>query len=226
MQVLITVEIISVEIKMYHDSSKWQQKIVGLYLISEIISMTRSNIWKSLGSIMILLTLCLSSYSQDDHEGSLKGVPFKERLFYGGGIGLQFGTLTLIDISPLIGYKITNRIGIGISPTYKYYRYKSYYGNDIDLKTNVFGGSVFARCYLYQGLFAQTEYEYLRYNNNNPISSGKSSSDFWSFFVGGGYSQPIGGRASMYILLLYNLNDTPESPYTNPVVRAGVSLGF
>jgi len=30
----------------------------------------------------------------------------------------------------------------------------------------------------------------------------------------------------MYILLLYNLNDTPESPYTNPVVRAGVSLGF
>lgn len=164
--------------------------------------------------------------AQNNDEGSLKGAPLSERLFFGGGLGLQFGTLTLIDVSPMIGFKLTNRIGIGISPTYKYYRYRNYFGNDLDLKTNVLGGSVFARGYIYSGLFAQTEYEYLNYRYNDPYASGKLSKDIWSLFVGGGYSQPMSERASVYLMILWNLHDTADSPYTNPVIRAGVSVGF
>lgn len=181
--------------------------------------------------VVVIMALCLAMYglpafSQDYEKNSLKGAPLSERLFYGGGIGLQFGDLTLIDLSPMVGYKISNRLGIGISPTYKYYRYRNYFGNDLDLKTNVLGGSVFLRCYIYQGLFAQTEYEYLNYRYNDPNTSGKLAKDIWSLFAGGGYSQPVGGKASVYLMVLWNLHDTADSPYTNPVIRAGLSLGF
>jgi len=181
--------------------------------------------------VIVLLIFCLGAgynhtCAQDDYQGSLKGAPLKERLFYGGGLGLQVGSITLIDVSPMIGYKLSNRIGIGVSPTYKYYHWQDYFGKDLDLKTNVFGGSVFARCYVYQGLFAQSEYEYLRYKYDNPASSGKFTNDIWSLFIGGGYSQPLGGRASMYIMALWNLHDTQDSPYNNPLIRIGMSLGF
>lgn len=180
---------------------------------------------------ILFLTLALAlwgikAFPQNEHEGSLRGAPLSERLFFGGGLGLQFGTLTLIDISPMIGYKLTNRIGIGVSPTYKFYRYRNYFGSDLDLKTNALGGSVFTRCYIYNGLFAQAEYEYLNYRYNDPYASGKLSKDIWSLFLGGGYSQLVGGRASLYLMVLWNLHDTADSPYTNPVVRGGLSLGF
>jgi hypothetical protein len=177
--------------------------------------------------VFIILMLWINrSFAQEQEGQCLKGAPLSERLFFGGGLGLQFGTLTLIDVSPMVGCKLTNRIGIGISPTYKYYRYKNYYGNDLDLRTNILGGSIFARGYIYQGLFAQTEYEYLEYKYNDPYTSGKLIKDIWSLFVGGGYSQPIGGKASLYLMVLWNLHDTADSPYTNPVVRTGLSLGF
>jgi hypothetical protein len=188
-------------------------------------------ITSSIRNLVLVLTFTLlitgiRAFPQNDHEGSLKGAPLSERLFFGGGLGLQFGTLTLIDVSPMIGYKLTNRIGIGVSPTYKYYRYRNYFGSDLDLKTNVLGGSVFTRCYIYNGLFAQAEYEYLNYRYNDPSSSEKLSRDIWSMFLGGGYSQPVGDKASLYLMILWNLHDTADSPYTNPVIRAGLSIGF
>jgi hypothetical protein len=152
----------------------------------------------------------------------------KDRLFWGGNIGLQFGNVTLIDVSPLIGYKINPRIGVGISPTYKYFAYKSYYIDNSDLKTNVFGASIFARAIVYQNLFAHAEYEYLTYNTKENIQASTRiySTDFQSMLIGGGYREPISDRAFMYILLLWNLNETIDSPYTNPIIRAGFSVGF
>jgi hypothetical protein len=49
---------------------------------------------------------------------------------------------------------------------------------------------------------------------------------FNSFFVGGGYNQRIGGNTAMYIMILWNLNDTPNSPYVNPIIRVGFSAGL
>ena len=44
-----------------------------------------------------------------------------------------------------------------------------------------------------------------------------------SVFVGGGYRQPIGNRVAMEFLLLYNINDSYNSPYSNPIFRHGVA---
>jgi len=173
--------------------------------------------------------LCLSFilfsqtlYAQIDGGNTRKENDFKSRLFFGGGLGLQFGSITLIEISPLVGYKVTPKFSIGVSPTYKYYKYNAYYGN---VETNVFGGSIFSRYSIFENVFAHVEYETLFYNIQEP-GYPTSRQQFNSFFVGGGYNQNIGGNSAMYILLLWNLNDTPDSPYVNPIIRVGFSVGF
>ena len=39
---------------------------------------------------------------------------FMDKLFLGGNFGLQFGTVTNIEFSPLVGYHITNRLAGGV----------------------------------------------------------------------------------------------------------------
>lgn len=160
--------------------------------------------------------------AQVNSDNSNPEYDFKSRLFFGGGLGLQFGSMTLIEISPLVGYKVTPKWSLGVSPTYKYYHYNAYYGST---STNVFGGSIFSRYTIFENVFAHVEYETLFYNIQEP-GYPTARLQFNSFFVGGGYNQRIGGNSAMYFLLLWNLNDTPDSPYVNPVIRVGFSVGL
>ena len=162
-----------------------------------------------------------TSRAQEEKKGTIKKLPFGERIFYGGNFGLQFGNYTLVDVSPMIGYRITSRLDAGIGGTYKYYSYKTYSGGS-RLQANIFGGNTFTRFFVFRDVFAYGEYEYLYYKvkDINPYSV-----DYTSLLVGAGYRQPVSERSYMYIMLLWNLNDTPDSPYSNPVIRVGFSIG-
>ncbi len=162
---------------------------------------------------------------------------FGSRIFAGGNVGLQFGSVTLIDISPMIGYRLTENIDVGITFTYKYYNYKDYYyysntNQYFDLKTNIFGGGVFGRYHFTENLFAHAEVEYLDFSidtysiYNNGLVKEKEKIGITSIFIGGGYKQALGENAFLTLLLLYNLNETTNSPYTNPVIRVGFGIGF
>lgn len=179
-----------------------------------------------IGILSILLFLfILPAKGQYTPENQERKPDFKSRLFFGGGLGLQFGSATLIEISPLVGYMVTPKLGIGLSPTYKYYHYNNYYGPSYDLETNVFGGSIFARYSIFQNIFAHVEYESLFYNTSTPIYPSYRE-QFNSFFIGGGYMQNFSQNSGMYIMVLWNLNDTPNSPYINPVIRVGFNVGM
>lgn len=149
----------------------------------------------------------------------------REKIFFGGGFGLQFGNATLIDISPIIGYKVFPRLGMGLGTSYKYYRIKNYYGNDNHLTVNVGGGSLFARYLILDNIFAHAEYEKLIYKTKT-FTSGTDIQVYSSALVGGGYRQMIGDRVSTNFMILWNLNDTPDSPYTNPIIRVGFNVGL
>lgn len=171
------------------------------------------------------MTFSKSLFAQVNSENSAPEYNFKSHLYFGGGFGLQFGYMTLIEVSPLVGYIVTPKFSVGISPTYKYYKYNDLYGKNLDLKTNVWGGSIFTRYSIFENVFAHVEYESLFYNEQVP-GYPEIRKQYNSFFVGGGYNQRIGGNSGMYILLLWNLNDTPDSPYINPIVRVGFSVGL
>ncbi len=185
-----------------------------------------NRIFFKISALFILLFFAGISVSAQnfnrDEEPGFKG-PFSwDRFYFGGGLGLQIGDVTLIDVSPLIGYNITQQLSVGLSPTYKYYSYKDYYLNR-EISSNIFGAALFSRFDIIYGLFAHAEYEqlYVRYNDYPNLNY-----EPWSFFVGGGYKQSIGGRGFAYILVLWNLNETPESPYANPVFRVGFGVGL
>jgi len=175
---------------------------------------------------LVAFIFCLNSISaQNDKNNFRRQESFYSKLFFGGGFGLQFGNLTLIELSPMVGYKVTPRFGVGVSPTYKYYKYSDSFNSALDFKTNVLGGSVFARYLITENIFAHTEYESLFFNTKLQ-GSDVSATQINSVFIGGGYRQLIGGNTSLNLMVLWNLNDTPDSPYTNPVIRMGLSVGM
>jgi hypothetical protein len=147
---------------------------------------------------------------------------FRDRVFVGGNIGFQFGTVTFAEVSPLIGYRFTDKISAGIGATYQYYKYKD---PTYQLETNVYGGRVFARYFFTDYLFAHAEYEHLNLEAYN--SRPKKRVDVESLLVGGGYFQRISdSNSGIYIMLLYNLTESIYTPYSNPIVRIGVNLGL
>jgi hypothetical protein len=152
--------------------------------------------------------------------------PKPKRLYVGGGVGLGFGDLTYIEVSPLLGYRVAPRVTVGGSLLY---RYRSDDRYDDTLTTSDYGASGFVRGDLYQGFFLQGEYEYLNYEF--PVTSGTTERDgFSSVLVGPGYSSPIGGNGSVYFAALYNFsydsNDL-NSPYDDAwVIRVGVGFVF
>ncbi len=179
---------------------------------------------------------------------------FWRRVTVGGNLGFQFGTVTGINLSPEVRIRTINQLNVGFRFIYQYYNYKRYFldtrtNQYLDFKSSVYGGGIYLRYYLSSlfdnflgNLFAHVEYEYLTYTRpftqSGPPPDGYiRDNNFWyrpgnqiigisSIFVGGGYRQPIGNRVSMEFLLLFNINDTYNSPYSNPVFRLGVGVGL
>jgi len=186
----------------------------------------------------------------------VKHVPPKDnfwrRMAVGGNVGFQFGTVTGIMLSPEVRVRTVDQLYVGLGFTYQYFLYRDYYWDDVnknylDFSSNVYGGRIYLRYYLRSifsnwlgNIFAHAEYEYLAYVEpyhydplgriydpyNNRLSPGNTTISYNSVLVGAGYSQPIGGRVFMDVILLFNLNNSYYSPYSNPVFRIGVGVGL
>lgn len=176
--------------------------------------------------IIFLFILMPSAFSQSGE----KPTPW-QRLFWGGNLGLQLGTVTDIDISPLVGYRLTPRLSAGVGVKYEYYH--DSYDN---LETCIYGGNLFANYTVIKdiskilplntnsGIYFHGEYEALsldkRIFGNYPVDSqGRFISN--NFLAGLGIKQPIGERSSFNILILWNLTEGVNSPYSSPVIRFG-----
>ena len=186
---------------------------------------------RQLFSVILLIFFAVSVQAQrnEGYDNSLKGVPLKERIVVGGGLGLSFGSQQdFFSISPMVGYRVTERLLAGSGVTYRYTKYKYY---SPALKLTDYGINPFLRYNVFNGIFVQTEYEYLNYEF--PVTIEKSERRAYnSFLAGGGFIQPIGDKAAFYILAMYNFSyrdvqPGEYSPYASPLIlRGGVTLGF
>ena len=148
--------------------------------------------------------------------------PLKERILLGGGLDVRFGDITVIGVTPLIGYKVTDRLIAGLNLTY---RYVSYNYLTPTYSTSTYGVAPFARFDIFRGLFAHAEYEFLRgefYFNDDPR---------WinSLLIGGGYDTPIGSNGFIGAYVLWNI--TPDSNpdyhiYKEPQLRLSFGIGL
>jgi len=144
---------------------------------------------------------------------------FLKRFYFGGSLGAQFGNNTFAMASPLIGYKITNRLSIGTRITYEYIRVK--YAN-LNYQNHVVGASLFTRFFVYKDLFAHVEYEIL---NGDWNDTGRRT-NIPALFVGGGYLFRFGNNAGFGLSILFNVLPSSYLPYTNPVINGGFTMGL
>lgn len=155
--------------------------------------------------------------------------PFKDRFYFGGNLGLQFGSATYIDLSPLVGYKISEQFSAGVGATYIYYNVKENAYN-YKYETSIYGGRVFARYHFMENLFAHAETELLNMDVPEKISGPTNyrlvRDNIVSVLGGGGYAQPIGARSALIVMLLWNFTEEQYSPYENPIFRVGFNAGF
>ncbi|WP_339874398.1 hypothetical protein [uncultured Algoriphagus sp.] len=154
------------------------------------------------------------------YEGD--SIPLKDRLYYGGNFGMQFGTLTLIDFSPLVGVMLTPKFSSGLGITYQYFNDKRYAGGE----TSSYGGRIFSRYNIFPNIFAHAEYESINFDNYNLFTDRFERIWSKSLFLGGGYFAPFGSRGGANFTFLYNvLHDNLRSPYNEPyVIRVGFVL--
>ena len=174
--------------------------------------------------LFISLNIAFYSFAQDDYYRSPDEEPivrFKDRLSFGGGAGMQFGNQTIIEVSPKLSVKITDRFYAGIGASYSYYRINldRIYGSGGLYKTSIYGGSTFLDYLLTKSIVAHFEYESLNFEQYDNVLKEFNRSWVNSVFIGGGYRQYCNDDKSfIQILLLYNLNYQVNSPYTSPLV--------
>jgi hypothetical protein len=162
-------------------------------------------------------------FDQKDNNGTPS---FKERLFYGGNLGLQFGTITDIQVSPVIGYWVLPRIAVALGPTYRYYK-------DPSGETAIYGAKGYIQFAVIQdlssvitmgghtGIFLHLEDELLSLNSYywkwpNPFTSERFYLN--TVLAGGGISQHLGRRSTLNFMVLWPL-DNPYNIYSNPEIR-------
>jgi hypothetical protein len=207
--------------------------------------------------LLILLMLCigLGASAQEVYTSSGKPANAKKReekkkgfdpsrLIVGGGIGLGFGDITSISVSPIVGYRITDKFAAGVGFGYQYLKVKDYYevpeldspwaSHFYDYKSSIVSASVWARYIVWKNLFAQVAYEHnfmsyqdYRYNQNYDIEGFKVRYDAPSLLVGAGFRQPISDNASVYFTVMYDVLQNEKSPYYGRIFpNIGFNIGF
>lgn len=179
-------------------------------------------------TLVALGLLSISASAQDNPAAPTKKDtrPLEDRIWFGGGIGLNFGTVTSIQIEPMAGYFLDkeNKLSIGAGVSYWYYQDNRY---NPAITNDGFGYRIFTRYRPISQFYAHAEFYHLNAERYNYFDD--STQRIWipHLLVGGGYVQSLGGRSSFYIQVLFDILQDPNSIYAGqPVFSGGVGIGF
>lgn len=157
--------------------------------------------------------------------------PFFIPYLSGGFDANSNASLFSIGITPVVGIAI-DKFRVAAGPSFEYTRIRS---NSITDTYRGLGFLSFAEYNIINigggrnsmmnetKIFAHVEYSF---NNIKQVESGVSQ-NISSFPIGAGFSQPMGGRTSLYGVILYDVLNT-NSPYTynGLTYRFGLGVGF
>ncbi len=180
----------------------------------------------SASSGIILFIMLFFSYNGltagNNDEPDVRDMSFRERLFVGGSLGFSISDYAVfVDVSPITGFRITNRISAGVGITYHYYNERV-----MGRGTHIYGSGTFARVLIIPQVFIYGEYEML---NLETVYFGKNNGNrFWekNYFLGAGYRQQIGKKAFFNIMALYNFNQNSSVYFQNPILRFSIEVGL
>lgn len=175
---------------------------------------------------IILLIIIVSATQVSAQNISSEPPPLKDRLFYGGSFGLQFGTITDIQVSPVVGIWVLPRLAFAAGPNYRFY--KNYF-----MSTDIYGVRAYTQFVIIQdinsfipigmhiGIFLHGENELLSLKSSSWKDPPYTSNRFYlnTVLAGAGISQQMGRRSSLNIMVLWAINESYYDIYSNPEIR-------
>ena len=147
---------------------------------------------------------------------------FWQRVQFGGGLGLSFGSnYTNISVAPGAIYNVNESFAVGLGAQYSYINQKAYasgVNQTVQYTSNLYGGSVIALFNPIREVQLSAELEQLRVSTErrvvlNSIAE-NINDDFWNtaLFIGAGYragNVTIGARYNL-------LHDKNKNVYSDP----------
>jgi hypothetical protein len=185
-------------------------------------------------AIVVVLSSFSSIIAQETDEDRFPYVqkqesdtpPINQRLFFGGSVGLVFGTITDIQLSPVVGFWVLPRLAVAVGPSYRYYK-------DQYDKTAIYGAKAYVEFTVIQditkvlplgahtGIFLHAENELLSLKTSFWKSPPYQGDRFYvnTFLAGVGLSQQVGKRSFLNFTVLWPLNDSNYELYSKPEIR-------
>ena len=191
----------------------------------------------SIFSFLIISQMGFSQTGEEDYYGEEKTEKkdtvkkeeepekkFWDKCYTGGNVSLNIGSYgSYIEITPLLGYNLTDYWSIGVSASYKYFS-----GNNsawgISYRTHVYGGSVFTRLLLGERFLVQAEMEMLNTEAYDVVQNKLVRKFIPIGLAGAGLRNGWGYNSYSYFLLMYDFIRDPASPY--PFSPFVIKIGF
>ncbi len=186
----------------------------------------------------LFLLFSTTTFGQDTRKKKSQN-DLADKLWYGGGfgLGLSSGTFAL-ELSPMVGYRLTDRLstGVRIPLEYTYAKLTANDGLGLNYNNLDWGLGVFSRYKLFWNIFAHAEYNYLwvkepvtsngffQLDPSDPTKLLKESYNRDEFNIGLGYAS--GGQLGTEISLLYNVLDDATSTNIPWTIRVGLNYLF
>ncbi len=160
------------------------------------------------------------------------------KFFISPDFGLIVGTITRIEVSPVLGYYVSDRLSLAAGFTYQYYKQSGDYF--VNFKTNIYGPRAYASYILIKNLgeilpvqsnieiLTHLEYEALSLENKYFALIPSETGRFWfhTALIGGGISQTTSQRIKLNALILWDVDTSTLSPNSNPIIRIGIQIMF
>ena len=157
-------------------------------------------------------------------RNSLQGRPMDERIILGGNFDVQMTDPVLVDLSPLVGFRLNKKLSTGLGGTYRV---------DLTFDTNslntqydpqVYGFNAFVSYDILKQFFVYGQYDYLSQKEQDESVPGEVRVWESGVMAGIGRSFKVHSKIMGTVMLLYNvLESSIKSPFGN---KLQIRFGF
>lgn len=162
-------------------------------------------------TVLIGIGFVLTGFGQNSNEND---TDFWDKVYFGGNVQLQFGTISVVNLSPVMGYRITKTSSVGLGPVYERYSNNGFV-------TSVYGGRLIGKQLITKQFLAQAEFEDL------VIKTTTTKRKLQRALIGGGYREHLGGNIYAQLIFLWDVTHNSNSYSRDPFVwRGGITVGL
>jgi len=207
--------------------------------------------------VLVLLASIGSLQAQEVYSSSGNAGGYKKKtksqkgydpskLVVGGGLTALYSTdYASLGISPLVGYKFTDHFtaGVGCGILYNHMYEMTIGSKDYFQSMTITYPNIWARMLVYRNIFVDAAFEYNFITLRDHGASYDSLGNQYIYpekihvtapvlLLGVGIKQPIAGRVSSFLEIMYDVLQTKYSPYKDvggmitPVFRIGIYAGM